>query len=101
MGKIAYQYFLNSSQWKKKRNRILQGRGNTCFICQEQSEFIHIHHAKYGEWGKEKDKDLIVLCEDCHLTLHAILDIYGKRAKPLSNLHIRMRKNIKLRKVFS
>jgi predicted HNH restriction endonuclease len=98
---VEYRDYLDSSVWKQKRNKVLNERGCVCFVCGEESNYIHIHHSKYRKWGEELDKDLVVLCEDCHALLHAITRIYGEKIGKKSELHNLMKNNLKLRKIFS
>jgi hypothetical protein len=35
---------------------------------------LQTHHLSYARVGKERDDDLIVLCEECHARYHGLVD---------------------------
>lgn len=39
-------------------------------------EYFQLHHITYKNFKNEKDKDLIILCEDCHMLVHCLIKIY-------------------------
>lgn len=45
-----------------------------CFRCGSR-ERLNVHHKNYKNLGNETDKDLVVLCENCHKKLHQIAEI--------------------------
>jgi len=66
---IRYQAYLASPHWKNRRNTLLQKRGKVCELCGSTKQ-IQIHHQTYCRLGKELDKDLIILCSNCHSKIH-------------------------------
>lgn len=75
--KAKYSNYLRSSQWKKRRDEILERDGYRCQWC-GSAENLQVHHKCYfknsrGEmfppWEYE-DKYLITLCGDCHKWWH-------------------------------
>ena len=65
-----YEEYLNSSDWSRIRTRILRRDNYKCRICGSGIN-IQVHHLRYpDEWGKERDEDLIVLCDRCHAGVH-------------------------------
>lgn len=48
-------------------------------IC-ENSGWVNLHHAYYGEYGFEKDEDLYCLCKEHHDLFHELI---GKTQKDM------------------
>lgn len=40
-----------------------------CFACGSRNR-LHVHHKHYDNFMIEKDDDLALLCEDCHVRVH-------------------------------
>lgn len=58
------------------------------------SEFFHLHHLTYKNFGKELVEDLLVLCEDCHLLVHALINISdGRLTKRSAVEYVKNEKN--------
>lgn len=90
---MQYSEKLKDPRWKDKRMFILDRDGYQCKRCKQYSnkghelvyghkypceDFkyreedleLHVHHIKYkGEPWEANDKDLITLCEMCHVTV--------------------------------
>ena len=65
-----YQAYLLSPEWKAKRKRILKRANNKCENCGSK-EKLNVHHKTYKRIFKERDSDLIVLCQNkCHRRAH-------------------------------
>lgn len=70
-----YTDYLNSFEWKYKRQLKAKKAHYTCEICGKVvKQGYHIHHKTYEHFGHEPLDDLEFLCEDCHWGLH-----YGKK----------------------
>lgn len=67
--KEAYQKYLNSKEWKKKRDKFKELKGGKCEVC-GSTENLHVHHLNYDCLGKETINDLACLCKGCHLSAH-------------------------------
>jgi len=65
-----YDNFINSSEWAAIKNRYWRTHSRTCAVC-STSKYIHLHHMVYGQFGQEKDDDLIPLCREHHDEYHA------------------------------
>jgi len=63
-----YSEYLNSLDWKNKRQKALDHYGNSCVLC--DSNAVDVHHRTYDRIYNEDVSDLIVLCRDCHATHH-------------------------------
>lgn len=77
----TYTAYLKSSWWKHRRSRSLQLANNTCVKCGWKDR-LHVHHLTYVRIGKERDSDLQVLCEYCHLTAH------GQNGETIRKKHV-------------
>ena len=60
-----YLAYLNSAEWRSRRNRALKHAGYRCERCQSKRD-LQVHHKTYERLGKEFDSDLEVLCATCH-----------------------------------
>lgn len=78
---MAYKDYLSSKHWRELRKDFIQRHESRCFVCSSITN-LHVHHRRYKTpitreniLGKEKNSQLVVLCNKCHSQLHAI---YGK-----------------------
>jgi hypothetical protein len=62
---MAYPLYLQTREWKAKRNRKLIQAGNRCEICGSLHR-LEVHHTTYERRGYELLEDLTVLCRSCH-----------------------------------
>jgi RNase P subunit RPR2 len=68
--KAAYRLYLDSPEWKRKRQEVLAHFGNKCYECGKAGG-NQVHHLRYAKrWGDELMCDFRVLCRDCHRMLH-------------------------------
>lgn len=70
----SYQTYLESDEWKKRRELALEAAGRHCQVC-NGSDRLEVHHRTYARVRAELPEDLIVLCRECHGTFH------GQQAK--------------------
>jgi len=69
MNKQEYEQYLGSPHWKAVRMRKLSDTP-FCEYCGKKTG-LDVHHASYTRLNRENlDKDLIVLCRDCHTEEH-------------------------------
>ena len=66
---------MNSARWRARRNRAVKRAGTRCEFtdkagkrCWAQAR-LHVHHLTYINFGRERAKDLQVLCEDHHAVI--------------------------------
>jgi hypothetical protein len=78
---IYYQY-LDSEEWKQKRNVILSKASYLCQGC-KNNKANRVHHMTYRNLGAECDEELMALCDICHDSYHRINRISNK----VSGLH--------------
>ena len=76
-----YKDYLNSEEWKERRNSQIQMDG-CCRFCGKK-EGLQVHHISYERIGDEiPGFDLITLCRGCHERLHEVI----KKYKPKSEI---------------
>lgn len=68
---MNYKQYLQSDDWKHKRFKKL-GKVNKCEACNSKN-CLHVHHLEYRNLYDVKQSDLMVLCEECHDYIHALL----------------------------
>lgn len=64
-----YHKYLQSDEWKAKRQALFALRGEYCEVCKSSSS-LHIHHLTYKNIFNEPFEDLEILCEFCHFKRH-------------------------------
>lgn len=67
--RVNYYEYINSDEWKQKRNDALERANNKCSECGSEHD-LHVHHLTYKRLGRELPEDLQVLCADCHAIVH-------------------------------
>jgi hypothetical protein len=67
--KKEYGKYLQSKDWKERRDFLRDWWGNKCVLC-EKTENLHMHHLNYENLGKETNIDVMPLCKGCHLLAH-------------------------------
>ncbi len=68
----AYNQYINSKEWRAKRQEAFKARGKACEMCGSK-DILHVHHVNYDRFGgKELMSDLCILCESCHMEIHGI-----------------------------
>jgi hypothetical protein len=112
LNKEEYQIYLKSPHWIGLRND-LRGRDEykSCFICnykpyeleEETDDYVQkivLHHCTYENIGREKDSDLVPLCEDCHDLLHFLdRNTNFVNKTDFNKLHIMLRDDASLRRI--
>lgn len=68
---FGYQNYLNTQHWKKFRDSIIKSR-KKCECCGTTEPIMNVHHISYSNIGKEKDRDVALLCISCHKYIHEI-----------------------------
>ena len=82
-----YRGYLKSEHWKTRRENFLK-TNKFCFCCGSIANIVH--HRNYGNLGKEKNRDLILVCRDCHSEIHRLINEEGSKLK---DAHIEVRAN--------
>lgn len=79
--KREYAEFMRSPEWAAKRERALERAGRRCTECGAEHR-LHVHHKSYIRFGgREFDRDLTVLCEECHRAKHDFRERYLKQLR--------------------
>jgi len=60
-----YYTYIISRAWRARRRQHLNNVGWKCEVCGAR-KFLEVHHLTYDRLGREKRKDLQVLCKPCH-----------------------------------
>lgn len=65
----AYAAYLQTPEWRRRREAALKFAEGRCSLCPEK-RFLDVHHKSYENLGDEPLWDLIVLCRRCHQRHH-------------------------------
>ena len=71
-----YNKYIQSFDWKIKREEVLDRYGYRCVKCKTFFG-LQIHHLTYKNLGDEKKDELVPLCNDHHKLAHKIKDEKG------------------------
>jgi 5-methylcytosine-specific restriction endonuclease McrA len=63
--------YLKTARWQRKRQAAFDHYGQECGRCGSTRD-LDVHHRHYRRLGREKMKDLEVLCSECHLAAHGL-----------------------------
>lgn len=64
-----YREYLQSRQWRAKKKIAYDYHGRKCHDCGAERG-LEVHHKTYKRLGREKMKDLEILCGACHRIRH-------------------------------
>lgn len=67
--RVDYWKYIESKAWKKRREWAFRKLGRCCRDCRSKDD-LHVHHKHYRRLGRERLKDLEILCFDCHSIRH-------------------------------
>jgi len=67
-----YAEYIETPGWAAKAQAAKQRAGQKCQLCgaKRKDVQLHAHHNTYQRLGREKNTDLLVLCEPCHSKHH-------------------------------
>jgi predicted restriction endonuclease len=79
---------INRNGIKKCRRQIIKICGNKCYICGNGFwQILQVHHLlPVNEGGDSGLENLIVLCPNCHATVHRILECRNNCSKSTQKL---------------
>ena len=69
--RVDYYVYINSKKWADKSRQFRKETGK-CEMC-GSTENLQCHHLHYRTLGREKRKDIQVLCGGCHMKVHNLL----------------------------
>ncbi len=64
------QKYIQSKKWNIKRKSVLDRDNYICKRCGAFDIRLSVHHKTYKNHYKEKQDDLISVCDQCHTELH-------------------------------
>ena len=67
-----YATYLASDHWQTLRRAAIDYYGDACVLCATTGDGVEVHHRNYARRGKERLRDLIVLCGRCHAKHHDV-----------------------------
>jgi hypothetical protein len=67
--KRQYGIYLQSPQWRQKRQRVLERDNHRCQGCGQQRA-TQVHHRTYANIYREFLFELISVCDECHARIH-------------------------------
>lgn len=68
--KRNYGLYLQSEEWREKREHVLRRDKRECQLCGELAR--HVHHLTYERIYNEPLYDLVSLCASCHDMIHLL-----------------------------
>jgi 5-methylcytosine-specific restriction endonuclease McrA len=72
--------YLNSAHWRATRARAFARAGGRCQRCHRRPP-REVHHRTYARLGRERDRDLEALCDECHQARHRQRDRARRRRR--------------------
>src|SRR6478609_4207292 len=73
-----YHQYIQSPQWKARCEQYWQANGRWCRGCKSTQRLV-IHHLSYDNFKMEPMRDLVGLCHTCHLEVHRLHRMAGRR----------------------
>lgn len=64
-----YNTYLQSPEWKRKREKVLQRAKGVCEGCGDR-QATQVHHTTYDHVGRELLFELVAICNECHEVCH-------------------------------
>ena len=67
-----YPLYLQSAEWKKRRDWVLSKANLKCKMCHMvcTDKATEVHHLTYDRVGAEAISDLVAVCSPCHRSVH-------------------------------
>lgn len=67
---LRYELYLRSPIWRLRRRLWILQAGGRCQDCHRRRRPLTIHHLTYRRLGRERRRDVRVLCWGCHQARH-------------------------------
>lgn len=81
MATMPYKDQYLHPNWQRRRLECLEAAGWACKKCECEDVTLHVHHKRYVKgrmvWEYE-NSELVVLCEDCHASEHALRSLLDR-----------------------
>jgi len=66
---FSYDAFLVGQRWQSFKRKYWENHEKKCIKCGSLSN-VCIHHKTYKNFKREKEEDVVALCEGCHKKFH-------------------------------
>lgn len=86
----SYSEKLKDPRWQRKRLEVMQKNGFKCQSCDSSTKTLHVHHKRYRKvdpWDYHFE-ELFCLCEDCHNSIHGLIERIEKWLPDLFPRHL-------------
>ncbi len=67
---LKYKLYIESKFWRRRKDQYFATHAKRCAVCRTP-ERVDLHHKAYGNYGRERDEDLVALCKKHHEGFHA------------------------------
>jgi hypothetical protein len=64
--KQRYLEHIKSARWADLKQKVIKRRGHQCERCANTQCALDLHHEHYRTFGRERQKDVRLLCRPCH-----------------------------------
>lgn len=71
LGSADYRRYMKSPEWAARKRGYFLNHARRCKACGSKSD-IQLHHMNYARLGRERDSDMVALCERCHTRVHQL-----------------------------
>lgn len=78
MERALYAAYLQSEEWGRRREKVMQRAGGICEGCRDHVA-TEVHHLTYAHVTQEFLFELVAMCAECHARWH------GRPARPKPN----------------
>ena len=82
--KQRYVRHINSPYWKELKKKVIARRGERCEMCLKSGQQLDLHHKHYKTFGRERQKDVQLLCRPCHKIADQERALRGRISSALS-----------------
>lgn len=62
---LFYRDYIKSDAWELRKQQYYSRHAKACYICGD-TDRVELNHKKYGNYGHERDIDLVPLCRMHH-----------------------------------
>lgn len=69
---MNYDSYLQSKHWKTFSAAYRKKHKRCCEFCGSIGR-TELHHITYERLGRERNSDVVLLCEDCHAEIHVLV----------------------------
>jgi len=62
---LFYRDYIKSPAWERRKEEYYSRHAKACFVCGDTNR-VELNHKRYGNYGYERDTDLVPLCRMHH-----------------------------------